>query len=99
MPSDPIEAMIAVLSPLARRELEASLQAGLTQRPSAADRRVAELGALAEMLNPLPPRPGWNYSTIPQADTTSAAPSPRLPGRNSPSDTAAGSESAVPPTG
>jgi hypothetical protein len=52
MHSDPIEAMIAALSPLGRCELEASLQADLAQVSTAAERRVAELGALAEMLNP-----------------------------------------------
>jgi hypothetical protein len=60
--------MIGALSPLALRELEAWLRADLFPPVSAAGRRQAELGALAEMLSLLPPNPGRDYATIERAE-------------------------------
>jgi hypothetical protein len=60
--------MLEELPPLARRELEARLSADLADGQTAAERRIAELGALAEMLDPRQPEPGWAYSTIPHAE-------------------------------
>jgi hypothetical protein len=60
--------MLDAAGPVARRELEARLAADLTDEPTAADRRAAELGALASMLNMRAPARGWTYSTIGQAE-------------------------------
>jgi hypothetical protein len=65
---DPLAAMLHVLSPLGKRELEAWLAHDLTEELTPAERRVAELGALAEMLNDLTPEPGWSYAMIKQAE-------------------------------
>ena len=66
--SGPLTAMLNSLPPLGRREIEAWLAQQLAGESTPAERRVAELGALAEMLNQVAPEPGWTYSMIPQAE-------------------------------
>jgi uncharacterized membrane protein len=66
--SGPLTAMLDSLPPLGRREIEAWLAQELAGESTPAERRVAELGALAEMLNQVAPEPGWTYSMIPQAE-------------------------------
>ena len=78
----PVEAMVAALSPLGRRELEAWLQRDLTVQATSAERRVAELGALAEMLNQITPEPGWSYAMIEQAEYDAHRPADAASGRS-----------------
>jgi hypothetical protein len=64
----PLEAMLDTLGPVGLRELELWVQSDLTVGPAVADKRAAELGALASMLNTLTPALGWSYPTIKQAE-------------------------------
>ncbi len=72
--------MLDALGPIGLHELELWLQADLADGPTVADKRAAELGALALMLNVLIPRPGWTYPTIKQADYDSRRPSAAMTG-------------------
>jgi hypothetical protein len=63
-----VEAMLGALGSVGLRELELWVQADLADDMTAADRRAAELGPLASMLNVLAPLPGWSYPTIKQAE-------------------------------
>jgi hypothetical protein len=79
---DPVEAMVAALSPLGRRELEAWLHRDFTVQATPAERKVAELGALAEMLNQITPEPGWTYAMIAQAEYDARRPPDAPTGRS-----------------
>jgi hypothetical protein len=70
-----VEPMLEALSDQGRRELERALAAGLGAEPSAAERRLAELGALSEMLRDLEPESGWDYPVIRQAEYDARRPS------------------------
>jgi hypothetical protein len=63
-----VEPMLEGLSSLGRRELERALAGRLTREATPAERRAAELGALAGMLNERTPDPGWSYAMIEQAE-------------------------------
>jgi hypothetical protein len=63
---------------------------------TAADRRAAELGTVASLLNVLTPRPGWSYPTIKQADYDTRRPPAAMRVRCWRRNTEAGSERARP---
>jgi hypothetical protein len=77
----PLEAMLDALGQVGLRELELWVQSDLAEGPTAADKRAAELGALASMLNVLAPRPGWTYPIIKQAHYDKCRPPAAMTGR------------------
>jgi hypothetical protein len=73
--------MLDVLGPVRLRELELWVQSDLAAELAVADKRAAELGALASMLTPLTPALGWSYPTIKQAEYDRRRPQGARPGR------------------
>jgi len=63
---EPLRQMRRVLDGDALREVARAMRLTLFPTPTPAERRVAELGFLATLLNARTPEPGWSFSRVPR---------------------------------